>query len=129
PGSGLTGLSPALTLGFGVGGVRKIVGAVASRLLLGAASKTFGLQLANLTAKLFVLLFQRRHTPHGIGVSALPIPGLLPQFQLLTPQTSHFGAQLIHFRQKPRDQPSKISICWDRFQRCVQRAINASWVF
>src|SRR5438552_1787196 len=126
PGSGLTGLSPALTLGRIVGRVVKLVGAVATRLLLGAASKTFGLQLANLTAKLFVFLFQRRDTPHSIGVSALPIPGPLAQFQILTPQAGHLGAQLIHFR--PHHQRSQLYIRGDPVQKGDQHAIHSSCV-
>jgi hypothetical protein len=50
-GSGLTGLTPARTLGLVVGRVLQFLGAVAGGLLLGAASKAFGLQLANFAAK------------------------------------------------------------------------------
>ena len=123
-GSWLTGLSPAWTLGLGVSGVQKLMGAVVAGLLLGAASKTFGLQLANLTAELFVFLCQRRDPPHAIGVSALPIPGLLPQLQIFTPQSGDFGAQLIHFRQEPHNQRSQICIRPDRLQRFKQHAIH-----
>jgi hypothetical protein len=115
--SWLTGLSSTWTLGLGVSGILEFIGAVARGLLPGAASKAFGLQLANLTAELFVFLLQRRDTPHGIGVSAPPIPGLLPQFPILTPQPGHFGAQLIHFGHEPRDQRSQLGSCGDRFPR------------
>jgi hypothetical protein len=42
-------LSPAWPLGRGVGRVVELIGAVVGGLLLGAASKALGLQLANLT--------------------------------------------------------------------------------
>ena len=105
-GSWLIGLSPASALRLDVGGVLKLIGAVATGLLLGTAAKTFGLQLADLPAELFVFLFQGRDSPYGIGVSAPPISGLLPPLQILTPQLRYFGAQLIHFRQEPRNQHS-----------------------
>lgn len=124
----LTRLSPAWTLGLGVGGVLQFIGTVATGLLLGAASKTFSLQLAHLTAELLVFLFQRRDTPHGIGVSAAPIPGLLSQLQIFTPQSRHFGAQLIHFRQKPRKQRRQIGVSGLRIQRCKPHAIHNSCV-
>jgi len=53
----LTGLSPAWTFGLGVGGILEFLGAVASGLFLGAASKTFGLPFAIFTAELFVFAF------------------------------------------------------------------------
>ena len=81
----LAGLSPAWPLGLGVGGILEFIGAVAARLLLGTASKAFGLQLADLSAELFVLLLHGRETAQGIGVSALPISGLLSQFQVVPP--------------------------------------------
>ena len=115
-------------LGLGVGGVFKLIGAVATGLLLGAASKTFGLQLAKLTAELFIFLFQRRDPPHCIGMTALPIPGLLPQFQILTPQSGYFGAQLIDFCQEPRNQRRQICACGPRVQRYKQNAIHDSCV-
>jgi hypothetical protein len=127
-GSGLTGLSPARTLGRGVGRVVKFIGAIAPGLLLGAATKPFGLQLADLATELFVFLFQGRHTLHGIGVAAPPIAGLLPQFQILTPQSGYFGAQLIHFCQEPRNQRRQICACGLRFQRYEQNAIHDSCV-
>ena len=105
-GSWLIGLSPAGTFWLGVSGILEFIGAVANGLLLGATSKAFGLQLAILAAELFIFLLQRGDTPQSIGMSALPIPGLLPQFQILTPQLRYFGAQLIHFRQEPRNQHS-----------------------
>ena len=40
-------------------------------------------------------------------MSAPPVAGLLSQFEILTPQVGHLGAQLIDFRQEPRDQPVK----------------------
>src|SRR5205823_3810003 len=104
PGSRLAGLSSASPLGLGVGGILEFIGAVATGLLLGVASKPFGLQLANLTAELLIFLFQRRESPHRIGMSALPIAGLLAQFQILPPQPGYFGAQLIYFCQEPRNQ-------------------------
>ena len=124
--SRLTGLPTALTFRLVLRGVIEIIRAIASGLLLGTAAKTLGLQLANLTAELFVFLFQRRHATHRIGVSAAPIPGLLPQFQILSPQPGYFGAQLVHFGQQPNDQHCQI--CWLGIQRCEQDTIHDSCV-
>ena len=126
PGSGLIGLSPASALRLDVGGVLKLIGAVATGLLLGTAAKTFGSQLADLPAELFVFLFQGRDSPYGIGVSAPPISGLLPPLQILTPQAGHFGAQLIDFCRKPRHQRSQIWACGHRLQKWEQHAIHDS---
>jgi hypothetical protein len=40
--------------------------------------------------------------PHGIRMPALPIPSLLPQFEVFTPQTSHLGTQLSQFLAEER---------------------------
>src|SRR5262249_37227992 len=73
PGSRLAGLSPAWTQGLSVGRVVQFLGAVAGGLFLGAASKPFGLQLADFTAELLDVLLRGRETLHGVGMSALPI--------------------------------------------------------
>ncbi len=93
-------MSSALAAGLAVGGVFQLIGAVACGLLLAAAAKAFGLQFANFPLKLLVVLLQRREASQGIGVSALPIAGLLPQFQIFASQGGEFGAQLIDFGQE-----------------------------
>jgi hypothetical protein len=116
-GSRLTGLAAAATLGRVVGRILELIGAVAGGLLLGTASKAFGLQFANFAAELLVFLLQRRDTPDGVGMSAAPIAGLHPQFQVLTPQSGRFGAQLIDFPQESRNQRRQIRVCGSRIQR------------
>ena len=69
------------------------------------------------TQDVFVFLLQRRDTLHRISMSALPIAGLLPPFQVLTPQSSYFGAQLIDFCQKPRNERRQIRAGGCCFQR------------
>jgi hypothetical protein len=101
-------LPPPSSPGLIVRGVVEFIGAVGAGLLLGAASLTFGLQLADLAAELFVLLLQRRDWPDRIGMSAPPVSGLLSPFEILTPQVGHLGAQRIDFRQEPRDQRGQI---------------------
>ena len=61
-------------------------------------------------------------------MSAPPIAGLHPQFQVLTPQAGYFNAQSIDFRQQPRNQRSPIRACGSRVQRCEQHAVHDSCV-
>src|SRR5215470_8101240 len=104
------------------------MGAVAGGLLLGAASKPFGLEFADLTAELFVLLLHGRQAAQGIGVSALPIAGLLSPLQVLASELGHVGAQLIHVGQEADKQGSGTRLGGEGVYWVEQRAIHDSGV-
>src|SRR5262249_41410957 len=108
--------------------ILKFIGAIATGVLLGTASKTFRLQFAILTAELFVFLFHGREASHHIGMTASPIAGLLSQLQILTTQVGHFGTQLIDFGEQSRNQRSQIGIRRHRLQRLELYAIHDSWM-
>ena len=55
------------------------------------------LELSVLTAKIFNLGFEVLGPMHGPRVLSFPIPNLLPQFIVLTPQFGNFLAQLKNF--------------------------------
>ena len=67
------------------------------------------LELAVLSAKLFDLGFESLGPLHGPSVHPLPIPGLLPQFGVLTPQFVDFLAQVEDFATKLPHQFGQIS--------------------
>jgi len=67
------------------------------------------LELAVLSAKLFDLRFEPLGPLHGPGVHPLPIPGLLPQFGVLTPQFVDFLAQVEDFAAKVPHEVGQIS--------------------
>src|SRR5487761_2349103 len=62
------------------------------------------LELAVLAAKLLDLGFEFLGTMNGASVLSLPIPDLLPQFGILTPQFMDFLAQVENFTTKLPNQ-------------------------
>ena len=83
-----TGPAPLVAAGprrLGRAGVVELIGAIAAGLLFRLASEQLGLQLAVLTPKVFVCLFQRCEAPYGIRMPALPIAGLLAPFEVFPP--------------------------------------------
>jgi hypothetical protein len=101
-GAGPVTLLAALPFRLGLAWVVELIGAITARLLFRLASELFGLQLAIFAPEILVLLFQGRDASHGISMPALPIPGLLAQFEVFTPQTGHFGTQLSQFLAEER---------------------------
>ena len=93
-----------------VGLAFQVIGAIARRGLLALATEGLRLQLPLLTPELFDFLFQRGDASDGLGMHALPVAGLLTQFETLTPQSSHLGTQGNHF----------LAALGDQLQRCSQ---------
>src|ERR1700732_3483056 len=85
-GAGPVTLLAALPFRLGLAWVVELIGAITARLLFRLASELFGLQLAIFAPEILVLLFQGRNASHGISMPALPIPSLLAQFEVFTPQ-------------------------------------------
>ena len=73
------------------------------------ATEELILELAILTAKIFNLGFEVLGPMHGPSVLSLPIPDLLPQFEILTPQIGDFLAQFEDFVPKLPHQFGHIS--------------------
>jgi len=113
---GLAGLAVTPKFGLVVRRVLQIIGAVAARLLLGAASKAFRLQFAVLAAKEFVLLLQGGNSLNGTRVPTAPISGLLTQWEILTAEIGDFGPQLINLSQESSDQGGQINVGEGRFE-------------
>jgi hypothetical protein len=62
------------------------------------------LQLPILAPKLIDLLLQRGEASDGLSMHALPVASLLSEFEIVTPQSSHFGTQRSNFLAELRDQ-------------------------
>src|SRR5262249_55121926 len=92
-GPGPTRLLAAWPRGLGLAGVVELVGAVPAGLLFRLAPEGLGLELAVFAAEVFALLFEFGEAPAGLGMHALPVPGLLPQFEVLPAQSGHLGTQ------------------------------------
>ena len=88
----LWGTRGSLATPGGLGGSRlfclalKAIGAVPTRSLFALSAEELVLELAIFTAKLRDLLFQLGDLLLGRGVLTPPITGLLPQFEVVTPQ-------------------------------------------
>jgi hypothetical protein len=102
--TGMTALMAASARRLGLTGVVEVIRAITMRLLFRLASECLRLELAVLTAEVLVFLFQDGDAPYGIGMPALPIAGLLAQFEVLTPQAGYLGPQLDNFLAEFRDQ-------------------------
>jgi hypothetical protein len=98
-------LAARLARRAGVGLAFQVIRAIPRRGLLALAAECLGLQLPILTPELFDVLFQRSDTPAGLGMHALPVARLLPQFEILAPQPGHLGTQRSDFLAALRDQP------------------------
>ena len=77
--------------------ILQLIRPITPGLLFRLAGEELILKLAVLTAKLCVFLLQGCDAPHGVRMPALPITCLLPQFEILPPQTAHLTPQLGHF--------------------------------
>ena len=73
------------------------MGTVLGRGGLALSTEELILELAVLAAKLFDLGSELLGPMHGPSMLRLPIPGLLPQFGVLTPQFGDFLSQFAHF--------------------------------
>ena len=72
----------------------EVVGAILAGLLLGFLAEELGVEACDLAAKVFVVLLQGGEAFEGPGVHALPIAGLLAQFEVVPAKRRHLGAQL-----------------------------------
>ena len=95
--------SSFITLAF------KVIRAIPGRRFFALATEELILELSVLTAKIFNLGFEVLGPMHGPSVLSLPIPDLLPQFEILTPQIGNFLAQFEHFATKLPHQFGQIS--------------------
>ena len=77
-----------------------MIRAILGRRFFALATEELILELPVLTAKIFNLGFQVLGAMHGPSVLGFPIPDLLPQFGVLTPQFGDFLAQLKNFATK-----------------------------
>jgi hypothetical protein len=75
----------------------ELVGAILARLLLGFLAEELGVEACDLAAKMFVVLLQGGEAFEGTSVHALPIAGLLAQFEVVPAKCRHLGAQLEEF--------------------------------
>jgi hypothetical protein len=91
----------------GVGFAFEVIGTIARRGLLTLASEGLCLQLPILAPKLFDLLFQGGDASDGLSMHALPVARLLSEFEIVTPQSSHFSPQGSNFLAELRDQPGQ----------------------
>ena len=90
----MTGMTPLMAawLGrLGLVGVVELIGPIPVALLFRFAPKRLGLELAVLASEVFDFLFQLDNAPARLGMHALPVPGLLPQFEILSPQSGDFA--------------------------------------
>ena len=87
----------------------EVIRAILGRSFFALSTEELILELAVLTAKLFDLGFELLGPMHGPSVLSLPIPDLLPQFGVLTPQFGDFLAQLENFATKLPHQFGQIS--------------------
>ena len=87
----------------------KMIRAIPGRSIFALSTEELILELAILAAKLFDLGFEVLGPMHGPSVLSLPIPDLLPQFEVLTPQVGDFLAQLSNFATKLPHQFGQIS--------------------
>jgi hypothetical protein len=87
----------------------KVIRAIAGRRFFAPATEELILELSVLTAKIFNLGFEVLGPMHGPRVLSFPIPDLLPEFEILTPQVGDFLAQLGNFRTKLPYQIRQIS--------------------
>ena len=90
----------------------KVIRAIPGRRFFALSTEELILELAVLTAKLFDLGFEVLGPMHGPSVLSLPIPDLLPQFEILTPQIGDFLAQFEQLRDEVAapvrtDQPAR----------------------
>ena len=85
---------PFITLAF------KVIRAIAGRRFFALATEELILEFSVLTAKIFNLGFEVLGPMHGPSVLSFPIPDLLPQFEILTPQIGDFLAQFEQLRDK-----------------------------
>ena len=95
--------SRSVTLAF------KVIRAIPGRRFFALATEELILELSVLTAKIFNLGFEVLGPMHGPSVLSFPIPDLLPQFVVLTPQFGNFLAQLKNFVTKLPHQFEQIS--------------------
>ena len=71
-----------------------MVGAILAGLLLGFLAEELGVEARDLAAQMFILLLDSGEAFEGAGVHALPVADLLTQFEVITAQGVHLGAQL-----------------------------------
>src|SRR5439155_15983276 len=95
-------LRPRGRLRLGVGVVLavealQVVGAILAGLLLGFLTEELGVEACDLAAEVFVVLSDRVEAFEGAGVHALPVAGLLSQFEVVPAQRRYLGAQLGQF--------------------------------
>ena len=74
-----------------------MVGAILAGLLLGFLAEELGIEARDLAAEVFVVLSDRAEAFEGAGVHALPVAGLLSQFEVVPARRSYLGAQLGQF--------------------------------
>ena len=89
-----------------------MIRAILGRRFLALSTEELILELAVLAAKMLDLGFEVLGPMHGPSVLSLPIPDLLPQFGVLTPQIGDFLAQFEQLRDKVAapvrtDQPAR----------------------
>jgi hypothetical protein len=87
----------------------KVIRAIPGRRFFALATEQLILELSVLTAKIFNLGFEVLGSMYGPRVLSFPIPNLLPQFIVLTPQIGNFLAQLKNFVTKLPHQFEEIS--------------------
>ncbi len=89
--TGLTPLMAAWPRRLGLTRIVELIGSIAVGLLFRFASESLGLEFAVLALEVFDFLFQLDKAAAGLGMHALPVAGLLPQFEILAPQPCHLG--------------------------------------
>src|SRR5207245_8907261 len=87
-------LVAAWSLWPGLVGIFELIGAIAARLLFRLASERLRLQFPVLATEVFDFGFQLRDAPARLSMHALPVTGLLTQFEILAPHPCHFSTYL-----------------------------------
>ncbi len=86
-----------------------MIRAIPGPLFFALATEELILELSILTAKIFNFGFQVLGPMYGPSMLSFPIPDLLPQLVILTPQICNFLSQFEHFATKLPHQLGQIS--------------------
>ena len=97
PWSGPIGLLAPIPLGLGgrLLGILQVIGAILAGLLFRFATEKVSLEFADFAAQKLQFLVHFFEALAGSSMHALPIAGLLPQFQILPPPAFDVRTQLV----------------------------------
>jgi hypothetical protein len=105
-----------MTLGFcgGLLGILQVIGAILAGLLFRFATEKVSLEFADFAAQKLPFLVHFFEALAGTSMHALPIAGLLPQFEILPPQAVNRQTQSVVLGQQPCRQNRRIADGFDR---------------